>query len=38
LLLPGYVQIQVVYFDVTPEVNGRTSAMAANDVVKATLP
>jgi hypothetical protein len=38
LLLPGYVQIQDVYFDVTAEVTGRTSAMAANDVVKATLP
>ncbi len=38
LLLPGYVRIQDVYFDVTAEVNGRSSAMAAADTVKAALP
>lgn len=34
----GEVGIQDVYFDVTAEVNGRSSAMAATDAVRSTLP
>jgi hypothetical protein len=36
-LLSG-VRVQNVYFDVTAEVNGRNSAMAAADAVTSTLP
>jgi hypothetical protein len=32
------VRVQDVYFDVSTEVQGRTSAMAAADTVSATLP
>jgi hypothetical protein len=32
------VQVKAVYFDVTAEVNGRSSAMAVADAVASTLP
>ena len=37
-LVPGDVRVQQVYFDVTAEVNGRSSAMAVADAVQAALP
>jgi hypothetical protein len=34
----GVIQIQNVYFNVTAQVNGRSSAMAATDAVRSALP